>query len=237
MTDKIIDRIQKLLRLSKSSNEHEAALAASNAAALMAEHQISDAQLRVDDPTAPNEAIGDTVVERRGTRIAWRGRIAHGVAASMGCKMYWRDGGNVSIIGKPSHVAAVTYTYQYLCCEIDRIADEAWEQHQYEARETVRVWKNAFRLGAASVIHSRLHADIGREAAKPAGRESQAMVLVRQDVQAVMAYAANLHLRAGRPAKVSSRDGYDHGQEAGRSVVLGGGGAGALGSGAKRIAR
>lgn len=46
-TDKIIDRVRKLLELSHSTNEHEAAQAAARAAKLMSEHDVTQAMLNV----------------------------------------------------------------------------------------------------------------------------------------------------------------------------------------------
>ena len=155
----------------------------------------------------------------------------------MGCRMYLRNGHDISVIGKPSTIAAVGYTFQYLCREVDRIADEAWENvGRWEAREGIRSWKNSFRLGASATIHQRLTADKeARAAAIPAQRESQAMVLVRQDEQAVEVFAKRLNLRTGRAPSVSAVGAYRHGQVAGQGVALGGGGRAALGAPAKRI--
>lgn len=45
--DKIIDRIRKLLELSHSDNEHEAAQAAARAAQMMSENAVTEAMLQV----------------------------------------------------------------------------------------------------------------------------------------------------------------------------------------------
>ncbi|MGI1671969.1 MAG: DUF2786 domain-containing protein [Neptuniibacter sp.] len=49
LNKKIIDRIQKLLALSGSDNEHEAAIALKRAQALMQEYQVSDLDLELGD--------------------------------------------------------------------------------------------------------------------------------------------------------------------------------------------
>jgi hypothetical protein len=48
--DKIIEKIAKLLRLSKSSNEHEAALALARAHELLQKHNLSMAEIKDESP-------------------------------------------------------------------------------------------------------------------------------------------------------------------------------------------
>ena len=55
--DKAIDRVRKMLALSKGTNEHEAALAASKAAQLVEQFQLTEAMIRIDEPAAKPEPI------------------------------------------------------------------------------------------------------------------------------------------------------------------------------------
>ena len=48
-TDKILERVKKLLALATSSNEHEAAAAMAKAQAMMAEHGLTEAKIRLSD--------------------------------------------------------------------------------------------------------------------------------------------------------------------------------------------
>ena len=58
---KIVDKIQKLLALTESSNEHEAALAAEKAHELLAEHNLSMAQVEsASKKEKLNEQVGHT---------------------------------------------------------------------------------------------------------------------------------------------------------------------------------
>ncbi|MEA4838055.1 MAG: DUF2786 domain-containing protein, partial [Rhodospirillaceae bacterium] len=54
--DAIIAKIKKLLALSKSSNEHEAALALAKAKELMEAHSLTDAIIRTADVSEANAA-------------------------------------------------------------------------------------------------------------------------------------------------------------------------------------
>ena len=99
---KIVDRIRKLLELSRSNNEHEAAQAASRAASLMAEHAITTAMLEVisDDDNGVAGSVeskriiigavleADAHLKRR---IAWRSQIAIAVSRSFDLEIFFCD--------------------------------------------------------------------------------------------------------------------------------------------------
>ena len=72
--EKIIERIKKLLELSKSSNEHEAAIAASRAAELMMDHQISEAEIHSSSVRA--EPVVEEMIDKEG-KIVDLARNAH----------------------------------------------------------------------------------------------------------------------------------------------------------------
>ncbi len=263
--DNILARIQKLLRLAgRSTNEHEAAAAASRAAALMAAHQLSEAEVRLSDSERPPEPIVSAFrldpeddVKRRRKIVAWRGAVAGATAKALGCYMYWSRG-DIRFFGRESAVQTAAYTTHYLCGEIERLAKEARRRVDLASWESPRAWGNAFRIGAAQAVAIRLieRAQSERSARKAATEEarraaavaetqgmveaqtrtSQAMVLVERDQEEVEAAYAQ-HSRRFKTARVggySSSGGYGAGREAGRSVHLGGGRA-ALGAGAPAL--
>ncbi len=163
---KIIDRIRKLLELSKSDNEHEAAQAGARAAQLMGEHAITEAMVKVTgEDDAANEHVTERIAEDNlgpdmltKTRVAWRDRVASSVARSLDCETY-TSGGNLYAFGRESNVSAWRYTSAYLIREIDRLADRAWLDEGADLAAVGRrpkTWKGAFRLGAADVVANRL---------------------------------------------------------------------------------
>lgn len=166
MTEKIIDRIRKLLELSHSDNEHEAAQAAARAANLMSENAVTEAMLQVvnDDevPLVPERIIQADPTYDADRRVAWRDRIATAVARSFDCEVYYLEKG-LHAIGRESAVQSWTYTCRYLFAEVERLADEAWLREGADLAavgQRPRAWKGAFRLGAADVVHERLYRDI-----------------------------------------------------------------------------
>lgn len=228
---KIVDRIRKLLALSRSSNEHEAAAAAARAAELMAAHQLEAATLAEDEPPPPVEAHE---IETRGQAVSWRGALASGVAYSFGCRMFWRprrEGGKLSVqlmvVGRSGDVDGVRYMYLYLSREVDRLANRAWNGRHEHARqlESARSWKNAFRLGAAVIIARRLREarDHAMNAARTAGDDQTARALVRveRDTDAVEQFMARLGTRKKPAPMVSAPNALGAGMAAAGSVDLG----------------
>lgn len=86
MTDeKVIDTIRKLLRLTESSNEHEAALAASRAAEIAAKYGIDIAQASM----AEDRPVGADRDRWDGRIDPWRRMLAQAVAHSLGGRIVW----------------------------------------------------------------------------------------------------------------------------------------------------
>lgn len=77
----IVDKIQKLLALGTSSNEHEAAAAIAKAQSLMEQHDLVMAD--VENALKSDDSIvetGERVLVRRGKPEAWREAVARAVA-------------------------------------------------------------------------------------------------------------------------------------------------------------
>lgn len=169
----VVEKIKKLLKLSRSENANEAAVAAARAAELMAKYAIEEASIRLDDSGRAAEPITEEVVEKSKKRVAWKGCIASGLAQAFGAKMFWM-GGDITLFGRKSALQAIGYMHQYLTREVERLADEAWEEHMKEVRakgityyvQGTRTWKNGFRLGAASTIQNRLYQQRSSEITK-----------------------------------------------------------------------
>src|SRR4051812_47077207 len=132
--EKIIDRVRKLLSLADhSGSEHEAASAASHAAKLMEEHQLTEAFVRLDDAEAkPETILQDERLEPNAPltgrkRVAWKETIASAVARDLGVRFYWRSrrdhGGRLTRdmrgFGRESAIQTWRYTCEYLWRQIE----------------------------------------------------------------------------------------------------------------------
>lgn len=255
--DKALDRVKKLLALAEGAgSEAEAANAAEKAAALIAEYQLTEAELRLaSGEDKSKEPIVDRALDPRikSKRVAWESTIAAAVARSYGCRYYWY-GGTVYFFGRESSVQAAIYTTQYLRAEVERLCAEAWLREREaelsdaawngrDARGAARAWKNGFRLGAASEVARRLYTaasdrrDTARQAAQeaaaaraargaPAGNALAVIERDKEEVDAAYAKRSKGFGKGGSLGATSSLDGYARGRQAGGQVSLGGGRAG-----------
>jgi hypothetical protein len=256
--EKIIDRVRKLLALAEGAgSEHEAASAAARATALIAEYQLTEAELRVADATLPPEPIEKSArlepeVPLTGRkRVAWRETIALAVAKDLGVRMHWtytRDWSNggrkcsdVRGFGRESSIQTWRYTCQYLWRAIDELA----EAEGTSGSQSVRAYRNAFRVGCAQRISERIWLAAKERAAAPmaahtndepdgdasggagdgqAVDRSKALAIVERDREEVDAeykkYSKGFNT-VSPVGQVSSRSGYDAGRDAGDRVKLG----------------
>lgn len=264
--DKILDRVRKLLALAEGAgSEHEAAAAAGRATALIAEYQLTEAQLRVDQPELPAEEIekaarlepDEPLVGRK--RVAWRETIASAVASDLGVRMYWKHkrdwnrGGrrysDVVGFGRESAIQTWRYTCQFLWRQIDELAEASAPENTWQS---LRAWRNAYRVGCAQRISERIwlarqererepvptHVNDERDAAGDAAGDasggagdgvevdrSKALAIVERDREEVEREYKAYSKGWGTVASIgstSSRNGYDAGHEAGDRVSLGG---------------
>lgn len=180
--NKIIHRIQKLLKLAgNAGSEAEAALAAERAAALMAQYEIHEAEVALASGTevrTPEPIEKAHRVTGTKKKVAWHMRVTSAVASSYGATAYW-IGGAVVLFGRLSAVQAAGYTSQYLMREVERITDKEAPTTSYS-----KTYRNAFRLGCASRVAYRVE-EAARAARKnPAAAMAKAAEVMAEDLDA-----------------------------------------------------
>jgi len=232
-----LQKAAKLLRLSKSDNPNEAALAASRAQEIIDRYRIETEMLAYavngqeqpkDDE--PIKDFSDDPLERLRRKSTWKARLAQHIANHNCCKMYngWYG---PTVIGRPSDVATVRYLYAWLVQEVDRLAER-------DCKGNGISWANNFRLGVVDTIGNRLHEQkketekaIRHETALLAAQQGldQSVALIKvnnaiarteQRRQQVDAWTkANVKLVSGRSSYSSYNPSARHaGQAAGREV-------------------
>lgn len=245
--DRIADRVRKLLALTKSGNEHEAAQAASRAAALMAQHNLVEAELAVTEggtytpePIARAVPLVERPEDRTSKRSAWRETLAHAAANSLGVRMYYRAR-HPHGCGRESATQTWRYLTTFLCAEVDRLTEAAREAERAMGRTVSRAWCNAFRFGCAQRIAARLDQQTASDRANRnatvkaavAGLHSggpvvvSALALVRvasaeEEVDTTYATMARGWRTASTVGSVSSGSGLMAGRAAGDRANLGG---------------
>lgn len=158
----VIEKVQKLRKLARSTNEHEAAAAAAAADRLIQEHGLVEAQLQAEgkveaEPVAEDK---DPLTVWRGRAPTWQRQLASGLTRHYDCAAYlgWdyrhptSTGGpglRHNLIGRASDVAAVRYMYGWLSVEIERLA----QTHKGSGRS----WLDSFRRGAVQGVLNKLY--------------------------------------------------------------------------------
>ncbi len=178
--EKIADKIRRLLALSESSNEHEAALAASKAQELILKYAVSQEAIRAsggkseDEGPIEPEAFGDY----RGRIPDWHTSLMTAMEASFMVDTYYTAGRRLWVVGRPTARAAFIQTHNFLVAQIDQLMDAAWKKvkppplkgnggvgdyyGRYERAERAgeaRRWKRSFALGAVTTVRQRLALD------------------------------------------------------------------------------
>jgi hypothetical protein len=204
-TDQIADRIKKLLALAeRSDSEHEAALAAGRAAALMERHAITRDMLegldlaREEEPQAWEDPLFS------GKQLAtWRRRLASVLAKSSGCSIY-TSGRRIMLIGGASEVARVRYLFAACARSVEALARKK--------AGNGATWLNNYRVGCVEAIGLAIEAERARERGEMrAEATGSALVrldqaLVRVDARAAKATAWGFrHLGLRRVSRTTGR--------------------------------
>lgn len=219
MNDRIIDKIQKLLALSTSSNVNEAATAAALTQELMTRHQIEVADIEYHTSKDGDVQVENEELVREKSYIPWKVSLAAGIAKANGCSAYTQNiypGSSTKklvatrFIGTKSSISVVRYMYAYLVREIDRLASENRKGHD-------RIWLKSFRLGAVAAITTRL-VQASKEVAKEA--TPGALVVIDKTTSKVEEACSALGLKEGRKIKTQDFCGFQEGVNAGRTVNL-----------------
>lgn len=160
--DNVLERIRKLLALASSANEHEASAAMRKAHGLLAEYNLTEADLGTPDE---HGFIVDG--ELHTLSRPWRRKLAANVA-----RLYFAEYvyGFVKVdshtrkcgytrfdkhqfYGAPHNVAVAKSMFVYLCDTIDRLAMEAADAREKKGRES---FMTSFRHGCANRLVERL---------------------------------------------------------------------------------
>ena len=118
--ERVIERVRKLLALSHSSNEHEAALAAAHAQRLLAEHNLAMSELKVRE-----EGAGEVALQVARTVPKWLSALFATVANGFDCFPIVTTNATCSrlrFIGVGEDPDVASCTLQFLMAELKRLA-------------------------------------------------------------------------------------------------------------------
>lgn len=172
--DAVVERVKKLLALSKSpNNAQEAAVAAAMAQRLIERYKIEACVLTEETDKIEDETVKDAIIYTfAGPRvISWILNLATGLGDVNSCRVWFLQGGRffnskIEAAGTESDLSTITYMTEYLVREVERLCKEAMARDPYAKGKS---WSNSFKLGATVEICSRL-----RQAVREAREEMKA---------------------------------------------------------------
>jgi hypothetical protein len=172
----IVNKIKKLLALSTSSNEHEAALASQRANELLIKHNLSLTEIQG----------ADDIVEFETTPVSripsWKEILFSNIADYYFCRLFRTTEKNNKhaflLIGKQTNIEIAKQMFEYLAATIDKMAKK---QTYFKGRTSL----NSYRHGIVSTLIRRF--EEMKKQAMEKGIKSQTLTcnaLVVQDLYA-----------------------------------------------------
>jgi len=155
MENKIIDKINKLLKLSQSSNIEEAMSAYDKAHSLLKEYN-----LKIEDIKEKPETEGIELSSGKKNECKWKTILLNGIAKSNYCalmisKQYETK---YKIYGREYNVESTKVMFDYLCEAIERLTKQESKRIKNNDLLNRRIFNaNSFRLGAVENLIKRLN--------------------------------------------------------------------------------
>ena len=148
---KIVSRVRKLLALSKSSNVHEAAVAAAHAQQLIEKYRLENVDIHEPDSDPWTVALDDDPLDQGARFAQWKVDLAMVVTETNACRVVVFQQGRYStikIVGAPAEVEVCRTLYTWLCSEIQRLARSS--------KQRGRASIDSFRQGAIRTIEDEI---------------------------------------------------------------------------------
>lgn len=218
----IIEKVQKLLALSKSANVNEAAVAAGIANRLIDQYRLSTADLECSSEMEEAFEEDDGYIYESGKITPWKARLVHVLVAHYGCAYFnhesYATGRKVTryrLVGKRSDIAIAKYMFAWLTAECSRLAD-------LEAKGQGRVFVGSYCMGFVRGVAAQLKASRA-----DAQNEATSAAIVKIDSRAAAAKAALYKMHTNLVSKKSTssaqinHQAYGMGHSKGNSIHLG----------------
>lgn len=230
---KMLDKVRKLLALATSSNENEAAIAAEKAQALLAEYNISMAEVGNIHQDNDDDIIIDEMDKIR--MKPWRRPLAQAVAQMYFCSYFYVNYGKKdkhSFVGTEANTTVTKMMFKYLVDTIETLAVQYAERDVPTISERGR-YRRSFRTSCTLRLCSRIRQRI--EEAKRGeikGETGRALVLASMYDQWALKTRQHLESTLGAPRVVRSvmrpsdaagtRAGYEAGDKIGLDQQMNG---------------
>ena len=188
----IISKIEKLLRLSKSTSEHEAALAMERASELMREHCISESMISAED--GKPESIDYENIHFPSNSKNWAQTLSASIARTFGCEpIFIKDPDSnrfnakycMRVFGTSTDRKTVQLMMDYAFSAVDRLAKKELKFIKKEYPwANIKKYGHNYRVGCTTAMDKTLRA-IRDENAKEKNAQSQYGIILLDKAQRI----------------------------------------------------
>lgn len=228
--ESILVKIQKLLALSESANEHEAAAAASKAQELLFKHELSISDLEGVEANAKPVREEQLVVNEGHRGVNWKLKVLDAVVKTSMCRylVSWytlrpnRTVTKAYIIGRPADIEMAKYTFNFLRTELERLAT-AYVASYTGPWHGITV-RNSWLMGAATGVSVKLNAEF--DARRESSKKSTALIVNKETAIKEFMEREYPNLKGsyssttGDIARSAYTDGYQTGRQLGTARAL-----------------
>ena len=225
MSEKIIDKLRKLMKHEESAksigNIQEAENFASKIQELLMKYKLAVTDIQIEEEVATDDLTVEivTVGGLKMRMVQWHGTLLTGIARANNCDSSSEHGSNrLTIYGYESDIALVVTLFKYFVglgeqlSMIDYINKAPGQRPDH--------WRNSWLNGYASAVRTRFinaHYDAMRKASQV--NTSTALVHLRDKDKMVKEFIKHFGLHQVR-SKAKMNQAYRFGHEAGSSVAL-----------------
>lgn len=247
----VMSRVLKLLAKAESTEfEAEAEALVAKAHELQTRHAIEQAQLdefrRRSGQTSLLPEPQDEILVFSGNKmhVLQKRLLFHVVAVTNRCdsvflsESYGQTEQRAHLFGFKEDMEFVKILYTSLLVQMNREADRALKRARTEREiKNGYAWKRNFFIGFATAVHTRMQVQTRKIVADVEAKSTGTELLLADRTLAVKQRKQDHypHLRAGSSQRVSNRDSYRSGSDAGRRADISGGRRGSQPGGLKEI--
>jgi hypothetical protein len=214
-TSPVIEKIKKLLALTDSGNEHEAALAAAHVQRLLSAHNLAMADITSTTPPDKADRV-ETDVARNLPK--WLRHLSAGVGSAFDCQSIHHPAkGTMTFIGVGADAQVAAYTFSYLDRTVRKLCAGYLKQHAGSAvvgrqRELLR---HSYYLGAVSTITHQLQDQKKQTPVTPG-----ALVPLKEElIKSAMNDLGPIRTMHSRRSYINA-SAYNQGQSDGREIAI-----------------
>lgn len=154
MNKKIIEKIKKLLSLSKSNNENEALSSMAKARELMAKYKIEISEVKDSNNKTKENIIKDNFGVTYNGRQSWKGSLSLIIADNFGCYCYIDVDKSIKILGKETDVKVVQQLILFGINIIEKESDKLVKEYRRQ-KKSIRGLTKEYGLGFVAGVKEK----------------------------------------------------------------------------------